>query len=47
MADYIDRDALIRHLKEDRTHIPQKYFQYAHEAVDFWNVKANKPALTK
>ena len=28
--------------EEDRTHIPQTYFNHAHEAIVFWNEKANK-----
>ena len=27
---------------EDSTHIPQRFFPYAHEAIEVWNVKANK-----
>ena len=27
---------------EDRTHIRQKFFSHAHEAIEAWNVKANK-----
>ena len=28
--------------EDDASHIPQRFFPYAHEAIDEWNVKANK-----
>lgn len=28
--------------EDNRSHIPQRFFPYAHEAIDEWNAKANK-----
>lgn len=28
--------------EDDASHIPQRFFPYAHEAIEAWNVKENK-----